>query len=94
VRVLLEEALKEELQAVPPEVRETQNLGLKIGGLYHYELKMIIMVSEGKDYEEIARIMHVSVNTVKSRMSRCFGVTGTKNGPSLIAHCFRKGLLK
>ena len=63
-------------------------------GLSPRELEVIRLVADGRTNEQIARVLGVSLSTVKAELSALFGKLGATDRASAVAVCFRLGLLQ
>ncbi|MGV6860826.1 MAG: response regulator transcription factor [Putridiphycobacter sp.] len=48
------------------------------------EIEVISQLSKGQSNDEIAKKLHVSVNTVRTHLSRCFKKMNAKNRTELV----------
>jgi DNA-binding NarL/FixJ family response regulator len=58
------------------------------------ERAVITLVAEGRTNEQIARMLGVSLSTVKAELSGVFAKLGATDRASAVAACFRRGFLR
>lgn len=57
------------------------------------DIDLLIWLSDGKRYKEIAVLLHCKQVTVHHRMKRLMAKFGTKTGMQTLAAAFRRGFL-
>jgi LuxR family maltose regulon positive regulatory protein len=57
------------------------------------ELEVLALVAQGHSNQEIARLMVISLHTVKGHLSNIFAKLGVKNRSQAVAHARRMSLL-
>ena len=72
-------------RAAAPETRARLGGRRSSAGLTETELAVARLVAEGRSNEEVARVLFISVNTVKSNLSRIYRKAGVKSRAELAA---------
>ncbi|MEW4925756.1 helix-turn-helix transcriptional regulator [Algibacter sp. 2305UL17-15] len=57
------------------------------------EVEIIKSISEGKDFNEISGLLHISPHTVRAHKRNILKKSGAKNSAELIAKCVREGVI-
>ena len=57
------------------------------------EIEIIKKISEGKDFNQIAEMLYISPNTVRTHKRNILKKSGCKNSAELITKCFREGVI-
>ena len=52
------------------------------------------LVAEGRTNEQIARVLGLSLSTIKAELSTIFAKLGATDRASAVAACFRRGILR
>jgi DNA-binding NarL/FixJ family response regulator len=58
------------------------------------ELRVMALVAEGRTNEQIARVLGLSLSTIKAELSTIFAKLGATDRASAVAACFRRGILR
>jgi DNA-binding NarL/FixJ family response regulator len=58
------------------------------------ERDVVVLVADGRTNEQIARLLGVSLSTIKAELSTIFAKLGATDRASAVAACFRRGLLR
>lgn len=64
------------------------------GGLTAWQLRILALVAEGLERDEVAARLHIAPNTVKSHLHRIYRQMNAHNAPHAVAIGYRLGLLK
>jgi len=59
----------------------------------HREIEIIVKLSEGENFKEIAKDFFVSPHTINTHKKNILVKSGCKNTPELVAKCIREGLI-
>jgi DNA-binding CsgD family transcriptional regulator len=59
----------------------------------HREIEIIIKLSQGENFKEIAALFFVSPHTIKTHRKNILKKSGCKNTAELVARCYAEGLL-
>lgn len=60
-------------------------------GLNSDDLRVIELIADGRSNREIGEAIHLSVNTVKDRVSKVMRVLGARSRSEVVAHAARRG---
>ncbi|MDP3946134.1 MAG: LuxR C-terminal-related transcriptional regulator [Lutibacter sp.] len=59
----------------------------------HREIEIIVKLSEGENFKEIAKDFFVSPHTINTHKKNILVKSGCKNTPELVAKCIREGVI-
>lgn len=73
---------------------DTRQSGARFGmPLSPRELEVLEQLSRGHSYADVADILEISLDTVKSHLKRVFVKLGARSGAHAVGIAFRRGLL-